>query len=63
LTVVDVEWNDSYNNLLKVDYAKYRTPQADFELTPEQQLIFTKLQVTIFNYSENKGRILGQRKN
>lgn len=45
LTVVDMEWNDSYNNILKVDYAKYRSNNPDLELTPEQQLLFTKLQV------------------
>ena len=45
LSIVDVEWNDSYNNLLKVDYSKFRIQTADFQITPEQSLLFTKLQV------------------
>ena len=53
MTLIDAEWSDSYHNIAKVDYTKFRTGQPDFELTPEQQLLFTKLQVYLYFILEN----------
>ena len=46
LTIVDVEWHDQYDKFVKIDYSKVRsvTGQADVELTPEQHILFYKVQ-------------------
>jgi hypothetical protein len=46
LTFHGLDWDDSYNSFVKLDYSKYRQGGAnpDLELTPEQILLFHQLE-------------------
>lgn len=47
LTIVDIDWHDSYESLVKLDYTRYKPAigQApNMEMTPEQQILFYKLE-------------------
>lgn len=46
LTFVGFEWMDSFHDLFKIDYSKYRqgAGNPDLELTPEQHMMFYKLE-------------------
>jgi hypothetical protein len=48
LTYHGLEWDDSYNSFVKLDYSKYRQGGAnpDLELTPEQIMLFHQLEST-----------------
>jgi len=45
LTVIDIDWHDSYDSLVQIDYSKYKpvSGQVDLEYTPEQHVLFYKL--------------------
>jgi hypothetical protein len=43
LTYTEFDWSDDYDKYAKLDYSKYRSAN-DLELTPEQQIIFYKVE-------------------
>lgn len=48
LTFIGFDWSETFSDYIKVDYSKYRqnSGAVDLELTPEQQLLFYKLETT-----------------
>jgi hypothetical protein len=44
LTLIDADWNDSYEPLVSIDYTKFKpvAGQMDLDFTPEQQVIYHK---------------------
>ena len=52
LVFVDFQWTDDYNKLFKIDYSKYRRGE-DLELTPEQHILFYKLDKSKNEFTSN----------
>ncbi len=45
LTLIDFEWEESYNALSTIDYSQFRFSDGlDLEYTPQQHIILTKLE-------------------
>ena len=42
MTYYDFDWNNEFDKYVQVDYSKYRAAN-DLELTPEQSILFYKL--------------------
>jgi len=45
LTVVDIDWQNSYESLVNIDLSKYKsaTSQINLSFSPEQETLFMKL--------------------
>ena len=45
LTLIDADWHDSYEPLVNIDYTKFKPTagQINLDFTPEQQVLFYKL--------------------
>lgn len=60
LTVIDADWHESYDSLVSIDYTKLKpvAGQMNLDFTPEQQVLFYKLDKAREEYIRtNKERV------